>query len=192
MNNDRHYPQAFKLAIVALLAFDVVIFFNAVDWMVRIYCGTIFVAILNGWAAAEDDSIIYGDLYLLNDAICSAMYFMTLLELNKGVYDNFWLFSCIIFLMYALWNKMLEMQKQIKKRALHKYLVCDLVACVYSLFAYLIVRFSTVQSFENFVQYIGMMMWLSVLLVWYYDFYVQAFRSDKKTQSGKDKNGGKS
>lgn len=138
-----------------------------------------FVAILNGWAAAEDDSIDYGDLYLLNDALCSAMYFMILLELYQGTYKYFWMYSCIIFLMYALWNKMLELQKQVEKQALHKYFVCDVVACAYSLFAFVIVRFSSIDPFVNYVQYIGMVMWLALLLVWYYDFYVISFQPNK-------------
>ena len=181
-SNERHYPQALKFAMIALLAFAVIIGYNSNELMVRLYCGIMFIAILNGWAAAEDDSIKYGNLYLLNDAICTAMYFLSLLELYRGEYHNFWLFSCIIFLMYAIWNKMLEVQQQVGNNELRKYIVCDLVACMYSLLAFLIVYFAPEKGLENYVQYIGMFLWSSLLLVWYYDFYIKKFRPQEKLE----------
>lgn len=185
MNDERRYPSAFKFAMVALMGFAVVIFYKSDNLMIRFYCVIEFVATLNGWAASEDDSIKYGDLYLLIDAICAALYFLNLLELNDGNYNNFYLYSGLIFIMYVLWNKLLEIQQEADKKTLHKYSVCDMVAGIYSFCAYLIVNFFSDHTFVNYVQYIGMVMWIVVLLVWYYDFYVKTFQKKKVVQGNK-------
>lgn len=175
MNDRRHYPQAFKFAMVALLAFNVIVFFYGKEIMVKLYCVVMFVAILNAWITSEQDSFVYGDTFLLIDAFCSALYFLTLLELNEGKYEYFWLYSSITFFMYRFWNILL-VKRGTSKLALHKYNVCDLVAGIYSLFAFVVVKFSSLDLFTVYVQYIGMVLWIAVLLVWYYDFYIRKLR----------------
>ena len=175
-NNERHYPQAFKFAMVGLLTFDVVILYSSPGLMISFFCAVMFLAILNGWAAAEDDSMQYGDLYLLNDAICSAMYFLTLLELNDGRYDNFWLYSGIIFAMYALWNILLLLQRQGNRQVLQTFLICDIGASIFSFYIFVQLKLSITFSFSIFIQIVGLIMWVALLLVWYVDFYIRTFK----------------
>lgn len=175
-NNERHYPQAFKFAMVGLLTFDVVILYSSPGLMISFFCAVMFLAILNGWAAAEDDSMQYGDLYLLNDAICSAMYFLTLLELNDGRYDNFWLYSGIIFAMYALWNILLLLQRQGNRQVLQTFLICDIGASIFSFYIFVQLKLSITSSFSIFIQIVGLIMWVALLLVWYVDFYIRTFK----------------
>ena len=67
---ERHYPLALKIAVVALLAFDIWILYQnlAFNSIIFWFCIVFFLAILNSWMAAENDDFIYGDLFLLNDA----------------------------------------------------------------------------------------------------------------------------
>lgn len=178
-SQERHYPQAFKLAMVALLAFDVFIFFHEAQLLIKAYCFVMFLAILNGWAAAEDDSFDYGDLYLLNDAICSALYFLCLLELREGRITSFWLFSSMIFLFYILWNKMMLWQKKGDNNTLRTFVNCDLGGMVFSFFVFLSMRFSSEQPWLITLQIAGLIMWFSLLLVWYMDFYLKTARTQE-------------
>lgn len=176
MNSERHYPIVYKFTSVALMAFAVLIFHKTSDIMIKLYSSIEFLATLNGWAASEDDEMEYGDLYLLIDGLCAACYFLTMLDLFEGVYENFFLYSILIFVLYILWNILLIIKTPSLRKALRKYQICNGVACAYSAFAFLIMKFYPDVSVSNYVQYIGMLMWISVLAVWYYDFYFKTFR----------------
>lgn len=177
VNTERHYPVAFKFAIVALMGFAVVVFYNSTSITIRFFTVIEFIATLNAWTASEDDSIEYGDLFLLIDAFCLALYFLTLLELNSGSSEHFFLYSFLIFVFYILWNILLEIQNRELKATLHKYQICNSVAGIYSLFAFIIPKFLSDDVFINYIQYLGMVLWVAVLAVWYYDFYIKTFRT---------------
>lgn len=192
MNSERHYPIAFKFTSVALMGFAVYIFYESSDIMIRLYAAIEFFATLNGWAASENDNSSYGDLFLLNDALCSACFFLTMLELNDGKSEHFYLFSIVIFGLYFWWNNLLTIQCPTMKSALHKYQICNAVAGGYSLFAFLVVEFANDYIFKNYVQYIGMVMWIAVLFVWYYDSYFKTIKSnDYERSHASTKKGGK-
>jgi TRAP-type uncharacterized transport system fused permease subunit len=140
-----------------------------------------FFAILNGWAASEDSNFEYGDLYLLVDALCASLYLLILLELNRGNYEDFWLFSSIIFFLYRIWNKLLEIQGQYK-HSLRSYNACDITAGLFSIFAFLSIKYIQNQAFNDIVQYSGMGLWLLLLVKWYYDFYIRTFLPEKSVQ----------
>lgn len=179
MNTERHYPLSFKFAIVALMGFAVVVFYNNTSITIRLFTVIEFLATLNGWTASEDDSIEYGDLYLLIDAVCLALYFLTLLELNSGSCEHFFLYSFLTFVFYILWNILLGIQNGKLKVTLHKYQMCNSVAGIYSLLAFIISKFLSDVVFINYIQYLGMILWGAVLIVWYYDFYIKTFRMKK-------------
>lgn len=176
MNSERHYPTVYKFVAVSLMAFAVYIFYNTSSIFVRLYSVIEFLATLNGWAASEDDDMEYGDLYLLIDALCAACYFLTMLELNNGKYDNFFLYSTVTFLLYFLWNVLLILKTSSLKKTLKKYQLCNATAGIYSLFAYLIIKYVKNEAITNIVQYVGMILWVAVLLVWYYDFYFKTVK----------------
>lgn len=178
MNSERHYPTVYKFVAVTLMAFAVFIFYNTSSVFVRFYSIIEFLATLNGWAASEDDDMEYGDLYLLIDALCAACYFLTMLELNDGKYINFFLYSAVTFLLYFLWNVLLIIKTSSLKYTLRKYQVCNATAGIYSLFAYLIIKHVKNKGVTDIVQYVGMILWIAVLLVWYYDFYFKKFKGD--------------
>lgn len=176
MNSERHYPIVYKFVAVTLMAFAVYIFYNTASVFIRLYSIIEFLAALNGWAASEDDNMEYGDLYLLVDGLCAASYFLTMLELNDGKYETFFLYSMVIFILYILWNKLLIIQTPNLKLTLRKYQLCNSIAGGYSLFAYLMVKHVTNKSITDIVQYVGMILWVTVLLVWYYDFYFKTYK----------------
>lgn len=137
-----------------------------------------FFVILNGWASSEDENFEYCDLYLLIDAFCFALYLIVLLELSNGSNANFWLISCIIFVIYWVWNRLLSKQAYFLRqepRSLHVYNVCNITAAVYSLTAHLIVSFVNNVEFLNITQITGMVLWMGLLSKWYYDFYIKTF-----------------
>lgn len=180
MNTERHYPIAFKFAIVTLMGLAVVVFYSSTSITIRLFSVIEFLATLNGWTASEDDSIEYGDLYLLVDALCLALYFLTLLELNNGSCEYFFLYSFLIFVLYILWNILLEKQNSKLKSTLHKYQICNAVAGIYSLAAFIISKLLSDIVFINYIQYLGMVLWVAVLIVWYYDFYIKNYRRKKE------------
>lgn len=179
MNTDRHYPQAFKFTLVAMLAFAVFIFFHSPLLMIKLYCVIMFLAILNEWVASESNEFKYSDLFLLNDTICSAMYFMILLELNQGTHKFFWLFSCVIFFMYWRWNKLCENQEQAKP-SFHVYNMCNIISCVYSLCTFLTMTIVPDIALVKYIQYIGMIFWTGLLVRWYRDFWKSDINNSKK------------
>ena len=185
MDTERRYPVAFKFAIVALMGFAVVVFYRSSSMIIRLFAVIEFIAALNGWTASEDDSISYGDLYLLIDAFCLALYFLTLLELADGSYEHFFLFSSLIFIFYFLWNILLESQDAKLKATLHKYQVCNISSIVYSLIVFILQKVMS-NSFIIYLQYVGMIIWIAVLTVWYYDFYIKNFRQSKDYSSAKN------
>ncbi len=181
MNSERHYPVVYKFVAVVLMAFAVYIFYNSDSVFIRFFSVIEFLATLNGWAASEDDNMEYGDLYLLIDGLCAACYFLTMLELNDGKCDNFFLYSAIIFLLYILWNILLGNQTPDLKKKLKKYQRCNSIAGAYSLIAYFMVKYSTKSSITDAAQCVGMILWIAVLLVWYYDFYYKTYdRSNRQ------------
>lgn len=176
MNSERHYPMVYKFVAVTLMAFAVFIFYNASSMLIRFYSVIEFLAALNGWAASEDVDMEYGDLYLLIDGLCAACYFLTMLELNNGECTNFYLYSTVVFLLYFLWNVLLIIQTPSLKSTLKKYQSCNIIAGFYSLGAYLMVCYIKNENISYAVQYVGMILWIAVLLVWYYDFYFKTFK----------------
>ena len=180
MNTERHYPVVYKFTSVCLMAFAVYVFHRTSNMMIKLYSAIEFLATLNGWAASENDDMEYGDLYLLIDGLCAACYFLTLLDLYNDIYQNFFLYSIVIFFLYMLWNLLLIIKQPSLKISLRKYQICNASAGIYSLFAFLMVRYSNDNNLVIFVQYIGMILWIAVLLVWYYDFYFVEFKGKSK------------
>lgn len=176
MNTERHYPIVYKFTAVYLMAFAVYIFHKSPSITVKLYAAIEFLATLNGWAASEDDDMEYGDLYLLIDGLCAACYFLTMLDLYDGNCQNFFLYSIVIFLLYILWNILLIIKTPSLKVSLCKYQICNGVAGTYSLFAFIMIKYVQDTSITDFVQYVGMILWVAVLLVWYYDFYFVKFK----------------
>lgn len=182
MNSERHYPTVYKFVAVTLMAFAVFIFYSTSSVFVRLYSVIEFLATLNGWAASEDDDMEYGDLYLLIDALCAACYFLTMLELNEGKYVSFFLYSAMTFVLYFLWNVLLIIKESSLKLTLKKYQLCNVIAGVYSLFAYLILKYVNNKGITDIIQYVGMFLWIAVLLVWYYDFYFKKFKGNNASK----------
>lgn len=178
MNTERHYPIVYKFTSVCLMAFAVYIFHQSSNLMIKLYSVIEFLATLNGWAASEDDDMEYGDLYLLIDGLCAAGYFLTMLDLYNGFYQYFFLYSIVIFGLYILWNILLMIKTPSLKNSLRKYQLCNGVAAIYSLFAFVMVEFVQDKSLTDVVQYVGMILWIAVLLVWYYDFYFVKFKGE--------------
>jgi hypothetical protein len=173
--NERHYPQVFKFAMVALMGFSVYIFIYSSDYMIKLYCIVMFFAVLNGWAASEDTRFKYGDLYLLIDAICAAMYFMALLELYEGFYTYFWLYSGITFIMYWIWNKLLIIENVQTAKNLKVYNRCDMFACICSFGIFFVMTFIKDSAIMEPLQFFGMILWIGLLCKWYIDFYIKSF-----------------
>lgn len=183
MNSERHYPIAFKLASVALMAFALWAFYKNTDLIVKIYAIIEFFATLNGWAASENDEMEYSDLFLLNDAACSACFFLIILELNEGSYSAFYIYSTILFVLYMLWNYLLVQSGQAKRVKLKRYQICNLIGAVYSFFATLYLRFwSNDPIFAIGIHIVGMFLWAAVLIFWYIDFYIKYFPHGKKNK----------
>jgi len=183
---ERHYPHALKFVMVALMGFSVYIFFQSFEYMVKLYSIIMFFIVLNGWAASEDTKFKYGDLYLLVDAICAAMYYISLLELNRGTYNYFWLYSSIIFLMYFIWNKLLIIENVQSIQKLNIYNNCDIFACICSLGIFFTIKYINHYLIINILQYYGMVLWTGLLLKWYIDFYIHSYKTnnDTKERSG--------
>ena len=179
--NDRRYPQVFKFAMVTLMGFSVYIFFHSSEYMVKLYSVIMFFAVLNGWAASEDTRFKYGDLYLLVDAICAALYFMSLLELNNGIYANFWLYSGITFFMYWIWNRLLISEKVQTLQNLKVYNRCDVFACICSLAIFFTMLLANDYAIVIPFQIFGMVLWMGLLIKWYFDFYILSFKNNAKT-----------
>lgn len=175
--NERHYPEAYKLVIVALLGFAVYIFFNTDELMVRLYCVIMFIAVLNGWATSEDTRFKYGDLYLFVDAVCCALYFISLLELNMNGYKYFWVYSGIIFFMYWVWNKLMIVEGVRVYQDLKVYNRCDIFACFCSFAIFGSITYIKDTAITVPIQYFGMILWGGLLCKWYYDFYIRSFRN---------------
>lgn len=194
MNSERHYPIAFRFVSVALMAFALTILYKSIGIRIRLYALIVFFATLNGWIASEDDNKTYGNLYLINDALCSSCFFLMMLELNDGKYEHFFLYSVMIFGLYIWWNVLLSTHDSNLKPLLRKYQICNTLAGIYSLFTFLVVKFNQNLRFKDYVQSIGMIMWIAVLLVWYYDFYFKIARpqkhEDKKARSPTKKGNG--
>ena len=176
MNSERHYPAAFKFMSVAMMAFAVWIFHQSKDYMVKIYAVIEFVATLNGWAASENDNNTYGDLFLLNDACCSACFFLTMLDLAQGRYDRFYIYSFCLFVLYFLWNRLLISTGNAKKDDLQRYQICNIGGIVYSAFAAKM-QFVAIYKYMQVVHYIGMTAWIGILSFWFLDTY---FSTHKK------------
>lgn len=175
MDSERHYPVAFKFASVAMMAFAVWIFHHSPDYMVKIYAAIEFVATLNGWAASENDHNTYGDLFLLNDACCSACFFLTMLDLAQGRYDNFYKYSVFLFSLYFLWNRLLITTGQAEKDDLQKYQICNIGGIVYSMFA-VYIQFASISKYMKVIHYIGMAAWLGILAFWFIDAYFSTYK----------------
>lgn len=176
MNTERRYPIVYKFTSVCLMAFAVYIFHSSSSVIIKLYSVVEFLATLNGWAASEDDDMEYGDLHLLIDGLCVACYFLTMLDLYNGYYHNFFLYSVVIFFLYILWNILLILKNPKRKAVLRRYQICNSVACGYSLFAFVVVNCVNDASISDGVQYAGMILWVALLLVWYYDFYFTKFQ----------------
>ena len=181
-NSERHYPDVFKFAMVALMGFSVYIFFNSADLIVQLYSAIMFLAVLNGWATSEDTRFKYGDLYLLVDAICAAMYFITLLELNTGEYKYLWVYSGITFSMYWIWNRLLIIECLQTVQTLKVYNRCNIFACCCSFFIFSLTMFIKDTRVTEPIQYFGMVIWVGLLFKWYFDFYIKSFRKKPSTK----------
>ena len=176
MNSERHYPTAFKFASVAMMAFAVWIFHQSNDRMVKAYSVIEFIATLNGWAASENDENKYGDLFLLNDACCSACFFLTMLDLSKGIYKYFYIYSSILFVLYFLWNRLLIVSFQAKKEDLHRYQICNVGGFLYSCVAIVLVIIVKAQKYDIVVNVIGIIMWAGILAFWFVDAYFGSYK----------------
>ena len=181
-NSERHYPDVFKFAMVALMGFSVYIFFHSTDLMVRLYSVIMFLAAVNGWATSEDSSFKYGDLYLLVDSICAAMYFIALLELNSGNYKYFWVYSGITFFMYWMWNRLLIAEGAQTIQNLKVYNICNIFACCCSFIIFSLTMILKDAKVTDALQYFGMVLWVGLLLKWYFDFYIKSFKKKPPTK----------
>lgn len=173
---ERHYPLALKIAIVSLLAFDVVILFHnmCLGSIIFWFCLVFFFAILNSWMAAENDEFVYGDPFLLNDATCTALFFLILLELYNHTYNNILLYSSLIFILYYFWNKLLIARKYIEEVDLLNFQRSNVVAAVYSLSAWSIIQWIQISSLLiDLLNVAGIITWFLLLLVWYKETYTK-------------------
>jgi len=184
---ERRYPDVFKFAMVALMGFSVYIFFHSADLMVQLYSVIMFFAVLNGWAASEDTRFRYGDLYLLVDAICAAMYFISLLDLNEGQHKYFWVYSGITFFMYWIWNKLMIIEGVQTFQNLKVYNRCDIFACFCSFAIFISIMVVKSEAIIRPIQYFGMILWVGLLFKWYYDFYLKSFKKSETAITSKTK-----
>ena len=180
--NERHYPIALKIAVVALLAFDIIILYNnlSLNNIVFWFCIVFFFAMLNSWMAAENDDFIYGDRFLLNDATCTALFFLILLELHNHSYQNIWLYSSLIFVLYFFWNKLLITSNYVKKENLEKFQRSNITAALYSICAWIIIRLVPDNTIlVHLLNAAGILTWFLLLFVWYRESYL---RDSKQTK----------
>ena len=181
---ERHYPLALKIAVVALLAFDIVILYNNLSLTSIVFwcCIVFFFAILNSWMAAENDDFIYGDKFLLNDATCTALFFLILLELNEQDYKNVLLYSGLIFTLYYFWNRSLISKNYVEKGDLSNFQRSNIVAAIYSFSAWVVIQCGHENTLlSNLLNITGIITWFLLLLVWYKETYTK--ENDSKTTS---------
>lgn len=173
---ERHYPLALKIAVVALLAFDIVILYHnlSVSSIFFWFSIVFFLAILNSWAAAENDDFIYGDVFLLNDASCTGLFFLILLELYNNTYQNVLLFSGLIFTLYYLWNRLLISMNYVEKDDLINFQRSNVMAAGYSFFAWCIIQWVEISPFfVELFNIVEIITWFLLLFVWYKETYTK-------------------
>jgi hypothetical protein len=171
--SQRSYPIVFKFAIVSLLAFNVIIF-NSSSLFSKIYGFIMFLALLNGWASSENDTYEYCDIFLIVDALILGLYLLMLLSLFDENYQVFWIYSALVFMLYSLWNYLLIKRGNVDYKiqvSLKSYNKCNLIALIYSVFAFFALHFAINIEFVLVVQITGLFLWFVLLFKWYYEYY---------------------
>lgn len=169
----RPFPIVLRFAIVALLGYDVYVFYYG-SLTIKLYSAIVFLILTNGWAASENDASTFNDLFLLDETLCLAIYYLMLLDLNNGNHLSFWMYSAIIFILYFLWNVLLL--KYIDntpeyRRTIRSFNICNAIAFLFTSVTYGLLFLISDKEFVVLAQITGGILWTFLLLKWYYDTY---------------------
>lgn len=174
MNEEKiNYPIVYQFVMIALTAIDIYIFYTS-NIQSKLYCGVMFFILLNGWASSIDNGFKYGSLYLLIDALCSAMYLLILLYVKDGLYSTVWLLSAIIAILYIIWNVLLlsyNKYDESKKKELKSYNWSNFLLLIFSLLSFFVMILTSNKQAQITFQIIGGLTWVLLLFKWYYDNY---------------------